>query len=236
MLGYRYICILQGDYPLHSNLMNRDIHHHLRKDYKHGELIEERAALSPIQQFRHWFSEALNSHAPEPNAMTLATSSPDGKPSVRVVLLKELDDNGFVFYTNYNSQKGQQLQLNPYAALCFHWHELQRQVRIEGKIEKISRQDSLAYFNSRPLGSQLGAWASAQSQTIDSREMLDERLAQTQEKFNGLSVLPLPENWGGYRLVPNLIEFWQGRSNRMHDRLCYKLDENNQWVRTRLMP
>jgi pyridoxamine 5'-phosphate oxidase len=207
----------------------------LRKNYTQGGLLESSASLDPFEQFRHWFTEAVSSEILEPNAMTLATINEEGKPSARIVLLKNLDDQGFTFFTNYDSNKGKNLEKNPWVSLVFLWGELERQVRIEGKVEKINPEESDKYFNSRPIGSQLGAWASNQSQVIPNREVLDIKLKEVTQKYEG-KVLPRPQHWGGFRVIPNLIEFWQGRENRLHDRLCYTLQDNQQWKRERLSP
>lgn len=214
--------------------MNRSIAD-LRKEYTLQALNETDATPDPFQQFQAWFEQAIAAQLPEPNAMILATATPNGVPSARVVLLKGLDDRGFVFYTNYQSQKGQQLADNPYAALVFLWTELERQVRIEGITEKVSAEASDAYFYSRPLGSRLGAWASDQSQVIESREVLEQRLAKLEREYQGQEV-PRPPHWGGYRVLPNRIEFWQGRQNRLHDRLCYQRQPAGNWEIQRLSP
>lgn len=207
----------------------------LRKNYTQDGLLESDASFDPFEQFRHWFNEAVSSEILEPNAMTLATINGEGKPSARIVLLKNLDDRGFTFFTNYDSNKGKNLDKNPWVSLVFLWGELERQVRIEGKVEKISAQESDKYFNSRPIGSQLGAWASNQSKVIPNRDVLDNKLKEITQKYEG-KIIPRPEHWGGFRVIPNLIEFWQGRENRLHDRLCYTLQDNQQWKRERLAP
>ncbi len=207
----------------------------LRKEYTISGLTETDVEPDPFKQFHKWFEQALAAQLPEPNAMTLATASPDGKPSARIVLLKNLDEQGFVFYTNYESHKGQQLKVNPYGALVFWWAELERQVRIEGQVEKVPDAQSDAYFHSRPLGSQLGAWASQQSQVIDKREVLLVKLQQLEQQYLDQKI-PRPPHWGGYRLIPTAIEFWQGRPNRLHDRLFYRLRENGSWLLERLSP
>ena len=206
----------------------------LRKDYTQSGLLETDVDPNPFKQFQQWFDQALAAQLPEPNAMTLATVSQDGKPKARIVLLKNFTEQGFVFYTNYNSQKGQELAQNPSAALIFWWAELERQVRIEGSVEKVAESESEEYFYSRPVGSQLGAWASQQSQVIDNREVLEHRLQELQEIYQNQNI-PEPPHWGGYRIVPQAIEFWQGRSNRLHDRLYYSLLEHT-WVVKRLSP
>jgi len=204
----------------------------LRKNYEKGELIENKINSNPFKQFEIWFEDVLNHKIYEPNAMILATSY-ENKPSARVVLLKGFDETGFKFYTNYNSRKGKQLSLNPNAALLFYWMELERQVRIEGKIEKLSREESLIYFNSRPLESRLGALASNQSEVIPDRTFLEKKYSEVKEKYGDNP--PMPENWGGYKLIPELFEFWQGRPNRLHDRIVYeKISES--WKIYRLSP
>jgi pyridoxamine 5'-phosphate oxidase len=207
----------------------------LRQNYTKGGLLKKNAEINPFQQFHKWFHEAIESDILEPNAMTLATINGEGKPVARIVLLKNLDEQGFVFFSNYSSQKGQNLANNPWASLVFWWGELERQVRVEGKVEKITDSESDQYFNSRPLGSQLGAWASPQSQVIPNRKFLEHRLEEFTNKYQD-QVIPRPENWGGYRVIPNVIEFWQGRQNRLHDRLCYRLNDQGQWQIDRLAP
>lgn len=205
----------------------------LRKSYERAELNEQASAEHPLQQFDQWLKEALHAEVPEPNAMTLATVGSDLRPSTRVVLIKGYDERGLVWYTNYESRKGRQLAGNPFAALQFHWVELERVVRIEGRVEKVSDAESDAYFHSRPLDSRIGAWASPQSQVIESRTTLVTQAAKYGAQF--LLQPPRPPHWGGYRLVPDQWEFWQGRKSRLHDRLRYRLD-NAQWVRERLAP
>ncbi|MCB0588317.1 MAG: pyridoxamine 5'-phosphate oxidase [Phaeodactylibacter sp.] len=208
----------------------------LRKDYRAHTLDESDIRKDPFLQFNAWFGEALASQVPEPNAMILATSTPDGMPSARTVLLKGVDEQGFVFYTNYHSRKGENLARNPRAALVFLWHELQRQVRIEGRVEKVSREESEAYFQSRPKGSQIGAWASPQSQVISGREELEQQAAALEKEYAEAEHLPLPPDWGGFRVRPGLMEFWQGRTNRLHDRIQYTLQEDKRWKIERLAP
>ena len=205
----------------------------LRKSYELGELDEGLSASEPLQQFQQWMDHALESKVPEPNAMTLATVGENGRPSTRIVLIKGFDARGIVWFTNYESRKGTELGHNPYAALQFHWVELERVVRIEGRVEKVSDQDSDAYFNSRPLDSRLGAWASPQSEVISSRAVLVANVAKVAIQ-HGLSP-ERPPHWGGFRLVPEQWEFWQGRKSRLHDRLRYRL-ENGVWLRERLAP
>jgi len=206
----------------------------IRKDYSKAELNETQIAANPIEQFSNWFSEALNAQVLEANAMTLSTASLTGIPTSRVVLLKGVDENGFVFYTNYNSRKGKQLAENPHAALNFFWPELERQVRIEGLVEKVSETESDAYFNSRPLASRIGAHASPQSEKIARREILQNITQEVIKSFGGLHV-PRPAHWGGFRLKPNYVEFWQGRPSRLHDRIAFEWT-NNRWDKYRLAP
>jgi len=205
--------------------------------YPHAEPGLHRRDLdpNPIKQFANWFTAAIEARIRDVNAMSLATASADGRPSVRIVLLKGFDQDGFVFFTNYVSEKGRQLAANPYAALGFYWIELDRQIRISGKTERTSRAESEHYFRSRPLGSQLGAWASRQSEVVDGRRVLDARMAKFTERFQGKTV-PLPEHWGGFRLKPDQMEFWQGRANRLHDRFRYRLQSENKWLLERLAP
>lgn len=205
----------------------------LRKSYESGELDEMHSHPNPLKQFETWLKQAIQAELPEPNAMTLATVGPDLRPSTRVVLIKGLDERGIVWFTNYQSRKGQDLAGNPYAALQFHWVELERVVRIEGRVEKVSDTDSDAYFASRPLDSRIGAWASPQSQVISSRAVLVANAAKVSAQH--LLNPPRPPHWGGYRLMPDQWEFWQGRKSRLHDRLRYRLDAGN-WLRERLAP
>ena len=205
----------------------------LRKSYEKAELSEQASQADPLLQFTQWLDQALKAELPEPNAMTLATVGSDLRPSTRVVLIKAFDARGLVWYTNYDSRKGQELAGNPYAALPFHWVELERVVRIEGRAERVSEQESDAYFHSRPLDSRIGAWASPQSQVIDSRAVLVSNAARYGAQY--LLQPPRPPHWGGFRLVPDRWEFWQGRKSRLHDRLRYRL-EAGQWVRERLAP
>lgn len=190
---------------------------------------------NPVVQFSQWWDEALASSLPEVNAMTLATVDAEGRPSARIVLLKGFQEEGFEFFTNYESRKAQDMEANPHVALLFFWKELERQVRIEGTVEKVSEERSRAYFQSRPKGSQIGAWASPQSSTIEDRSVLDETVAELSEKYADASVLPLPDFWGGYLVRPQRIEFWQGRSNRLHDRMRYTKN-NSIWQIERLAP
>jgi pyridoxamine 5'-phosphate oxidase len=190
---------------------------------------------NPIRQFANWFTAAIEASIRDVNAMSLATAGRDARPSVRIVLLKSFDQDGFVFFTNYESAKGKQLDANPYAALGFYWIELDRQIRISGKVEKTSREESQAYFHSRPLGSQLSAWASRQSEIVDARRVLDARMAEMTERFRKKRI-PLPAHWGGYQLKPDVMEFWQGRPNRLHDRFRYTRLANESWQIDRLAP
>lgn len=207
----------------------------LRKEYTFLGLSETEAHPNPFKQFRLWFEQAITAQLPEPNAMIIATATVDGKPSARMVLLKNYDERGFVFYTNYDSNKGQQLLENPWGAITFWWAQLERQVRIEGRVEKVSDAESDEYFNSRPIGSQLGAWASNQSQVVESREVLEQRLEQLKQEYENKEV-PRPPHWGGFRLIPDEIEFWQGRPNRLHDRLLYRRTQDGSWTIQRLAP
>ncbi|WP_198555100.1 pyridoxamine 5'-phosphate oxidase [Siphonobacter sp. SORGH_AS_0500] len=206
----------------------------LRENYTKGNLDVSSVLSNPIDQFRIWFQEATASQVPEPNAMHLATVSASGQPSGRIVLLKTVDEQGFVWYTNYESKKGHELADHPQAALTFFWVELERQVRIEGKVEKVTEEDSDAYFAVRPRSSQIGAWSSPQSQVITNRETLEENEKRFQEQFLNQPV-PRPAHWGGYRLIPQRMEFWQGRPSRLHDRLLYTFTDN-QWQIERLAP
>ena len=208
----------------------------LRQNYTLAGLAEADVDSNPIKQFNLWFQQALDADLIEPNAMTLATATPEGKPSARIVLLKGVSDRGFVFYTNYESQKGQQLIANPYAALVFLWDKLERQIRIEGRVEKLSTAESEAYFHSRPKASQIGAWTSDQSRVIPNREVLEQKQAELQAKYSGDAEIPLPSHWGGFRVIPNRLEFWQGRPSRLHDRLVYDLQTDGSWSISRLSP
>ncbi len=208
----------------------------LRQDYRRRRLLETDVLADPIAQFQAWFTEAVAAELPEPNAMTLATITPDNTPAARMVLLKHVDQRGFVFFSNYLSRKGQELECHPQAALVFWWAELERQVRIEGTVSQISPAESDGYFQSRPIGSQWGAWASAQSEVINDYATLEAALAEIQAKYPEPPI-PRPEHWGGYCVKPDLIEFWQGRPNRLHDRLCYQWsDASGAWEMARLCP
>jgi pyridoxamine 5'-phosphate oxidase len=211
----------------------------LRTDYRRETLDESSVAPSPLRQFGHWFDEAVKAQIPEPNAMTLATVGIDGRPAARIVLLKGVDERGFLFFTNYSSRKGRELDASPAAGLLFFWAELERQVRIEGAVQKLPVPESDAYFYSRPRASRLGAWASPQSESIPDRALLEVRFAAAETRFRaaGESV-PRPPHWGGYVLVPDMLEFWQGRPSRMHDRVRYRRDSTRAetWAIDRLAP
>jgi len=206
-----------------------------RRDYRLQELSERDVLADPVRQFEQWLGDAREQQLVEPNAMTLATCTHDGKPSARVVLLKGIQDNGFVFFTNYESRKGVQIRENPFGCLVFYWKELERQVRIEGRIDAVSAPDSDAYFAVRPLESQIGAWSSPQSRVIESREVIEKNVAGYTGKF-GTGSVPRPPYWGGYILRPTLMEFWQGRTARLHDRLQYTLMKDGSWKIERLAP
>ncbi|MCB0518043.1 MAG: pyridoxamine 5'-phosphate oxidase [Lewinellaceae bacterium] len=207
----------------------------LREEYQSKPLDINHLDENPITQFHHWFQEALASDIPDANAMTLATCTSEGRPSARIVLLKDYSEDGFTFFTNYESRKGQELMENPYAALILFWKELHRQIRIEGRVEKVSGQYSKEYFQSRPKGSQIGAWASPQSRPID-RETLERKVEEIGEQYADANHLPLPSFWGGYVVIPNEIEFWQGRPSRLHDRFRYFLQADKSWEIKRLAP
>ena len=207
----------------------------IRRDYKLQSLLEKDAAENPIEQFGHWWKDAVDSQIDEVNAMVLATVDAHGAPSARIVLLKEYTEKGFVFFTNYLSKKGQDIAVNPKVSLVFFWKELERQVNISGTIEKVPEKESETYFQSRPAGSRIGAWASPQSSVIADRKVIENNFLQYEEKF-GTSHIPRPAHWGGYLVKPNAIEFWQGRSSRLHDRLKYRLTEAATWVMERLAP
>ncbi|MFI4940715.1 MAG: pyridoxamine 5'-phosphate oxidase [Burkholderiales bacterium] len=206
----------------------------MRKSYARGSLTKSAVNADPILQFKSWMDEALKAELPEPNAMTLATVDADLKPSARIVLIKGVDARGFVFFTNYESRKGRELEANPHAALLFHWIELERQVRIEGRIEKLQDAESDAYYASRPLDSRIGAWASEQSREVSGRAVLVARAAKFAAKF-GMNP-PRPPHWGGYVVIPESMEFWQGRSSRLHDRIRYSRQPDGSWRIARLAP
>jgi pyridoxamine 5'-phosphate oxidase len=206
----------------------------LRRDYSHATLSQQDVDADPIKQFALWFHQAVETKVPEPNAMSLATVGSDGKPSLRIVLLKDFDERGFTFYTNYESRKGEHLLQNPNAALTFHWHDLERQIRIEGRVERVAAEESDAYFGIRPVKSQIGAHASAQSRPIASREQLEQQFHEAEASFGEHP--PRPAHWGGYRLTPTWIEFWQGRRSRLHDRIAYQRQADGRWDRERLQP
>ncbi len=207
----------------------------MRVSYELGELVEETAPDSPIDLFHGWLADAIAHQLPEPNAMSLATTGSDGSPTVRTVLLKQLDDRGFCFFTNYESRKGQELAAHPRAALCFLWTNRQRQVCVRGTVSKLPRAEADSYFAVRPYGHQIGAWASTQSSVIPNRDWLESRARELQQRYPEGQPVPCPENWGGYALQPDEIEFWQGRPSRLHDRLRYRL-HNGVWQRERLSP
>ncbi|PUA17350.1 pyridoxamine 5'-phosphate oxidase [Glaciimonas sp. PCH181] len=206
----------------------------LRVDYSHASLSKADTLADPMAQFGKWLQEAISAEVPEPNAMSLATVNAAGRPSSRIVLIKNFDATGITWFTNYTSRKGEELAQNPYAALLFHWVELQREVRIEGKVERISDAENDAYFATRPLRSRLGAIASAQSQPVANRAVLEANFAEAEKTFGEHP--PRPKNWGGYKLVPDTVEFWQGRRSRLHDRILYQLDADGNWQRQRLQP
>jgi pyridoxamine 5'-phosphate oxidase len=208
----------------------------MRLSYSRESLTESQAHPDPVLQFQEWFQQAAAAGLPEPNAMTLATVSSAGQPSARMVLLKGLEEGDFIFYTNYESRKGRELAENPLAALVFHWPELERQVRVEGSVRRVSSGQSDAYFASRPKGSRLSAWASEQSAPVTGREQLENRLSQLEQQFEGAEAIPRPPYWGGYALRPESIEFWQGRADRLHDRLVYQRAAGGSWIRSRLAP
>ncbi len=214
--------------------MNKYIASSLKKDYAFKDLKEEEVLNNPFEQFEKWFTEAFNVNIPDANAMSLATCSSNCKPSVRTVLLKHYDERGFIFYTNYSSKKGNDIQVNPNASILFFWKELGRQIRIEGVVEKVSKEESEEYFHTRSFESQIAALASNQSSVIENRELLEKKFNELKIKYKDV-VVPLPEFWGGCRLIPDKIEFWQGRQNRLHDRILYSKN-NNTWEIQRLSP
>ena len=207
----------------------------IRKNYAMQSLSEDTVLTMPIEQFKVWLHEAIDAEVIEPTAMVVSTVNASGRPSARVLLLKEVNENGFVFFTNYKSRKGQDLEVNPFASITFFWPALERQVRIEGMVQQVDAAVSDAYFHSRPVGSQIGAWASPQSKEIESRTLLEEADEKYTAQFKDVAVIPRPLHWGGYQLIPDMIEFWQGRPNRLHDRIAYELQEN-VWLKKRLAP
>jgi pyridoxamine 5'-phosphate oxidase len=215
-------------------MIDKKILQNLRRNYKYKSLDQKDVELNPFEQFSIWFEEAMNSQLYEPNAMILATASKEGKPSVRALLLKGFDEIGFVFYTNYEGRKGKELDENNNASILFYWAELERQVRLEGKVEKISKEESEKYFKTRPFKSRVGAWASAQSTVIESRFVIIKKFIKYLFKFHSNDV-PLPPYWGGYILKPDVFEFWQGRANRLHDRVRYRKGDT-EWIIERLSP
>jgi pyridoxamine 5'-phosphate oxidase len=213
--------------------MNEKEIQELRRQYSKGSLSVKNVSKDPFKQFEKWFAEVLTSGFLEPNAMTVATSTPQGKPSARVVLLKGIDQDGFIFYTNYKSRKGKELEENPYASLLFYWDKLERQIRIDGKVEKVTEKESTEYFDTRPYKSRIGAWASKQSSVIDDRSVIVKEFLKYMVKFR--THVPLPPVWGGYRVLPESFEFWQGRPNRLHDRIRYT-KQKKAWKIERLAP
>lgn len=208
----------------------------IRREYDHSPLAKERMRDDPTEQFQQWFEEALDSKEPDPNAMTLATATADGRPSARIVLLKNVDERGFTFYTNYKSQKGRELEANPQASLVFWWRTMDRQVSVGGEVSRLSAEESEVYFQSRPRESQLGAWASPQSEVIADRSTLESNMERLQKKFAGEEQIPCPPHWGGYLLRPDEVVFWQGRPRRLHDRLRYRQTDEGEWILERLAP
>jgi pyridoxamine 5'-phosphate oxidase len=206
-----------------------------RREYTRFSLLEQDVAPDPIRQFEVWFDEAVRSAVNEPNAMTLATCKTDGRPSARFVLLRGFDERGFTFFTNYESRKARELDGNAHAALVFYWHELERQVRVEGRVERVSAEESDAYFHSRPASSRIGAWASPQSQVIRCREVLEQQCRELETRYAD-EAIPRPPNWGGYRVMHETVEFWQGRPSRLHDRLRYTRESQSEWLIERLAP
>lgn len=206
----------------------------IRSEYKRQELCESDTDANPLAQFQRWFDDALRADVIEPNAMCLATATPDAYPSARIVLLKAVDDRGLVFFTDYRSRKGQELADNPHASLCFFWPELERQVRVAGAVQRVSRTESAAYFASRPRASRIGAWTSHQSTVLASRDQLEQQQTETETRF-GEGEVPLPDHWGGFRVIPEEMEFWQGRPSRLHDRVHYRRVAG-AWQRARLSP
>jgi pyridoxamine 5'-phosphate oxidase len=209
---------------------------HARKEYEQAALDEADIIRDPIRQFAAWYDAAVAAGVPEPESMTLSTATPDGHPSARIVLLRGFDERGFCFFTNYESGKGRQLAANPHAALTFHWADLERQVRIEGSVEQTTAAESDAYFQSRPSASRIGAWSSPQSEVIPDRAALEDLFARFRAEHPDDTAIPRPAHWGGYRLLPERIEFWQGRPSRLHDRLRFRRDRSQGWVLERLAP
>ena len=215
--------------------MNRDIEN-MRLSYEKGTLDKDTTPINPFLLFEEWFEQAKKSKIVEPNALTLATSTLDGKPSARIVLLKGFSDKGFIFYTNYQSRKAEEMARNPQVAVVILWKEMERQIRIEGVVKKVSEAESSSYFHSRPIKSQMGAVASNQSKEIKSRKVLESQLKDIEEKYASAEHIPKPIHWGGYILIPNAIEFWQGRRNRLHDRIKYLTTDGSSWSKVRLQP
>ncbi|WP_420476174.1 pyridoxamine 5'-phosphate oxidase [Noviherbaspirillum sp. ST9] len=206
----------------------------LRRDYSRASLTETDVHPNPVDQFSKWLHEAIDAQVPEANAMTVSTATAEGRPSSRILLIKDVDQRGFTFFTNYESRKGRELDSNPFASLLFYWIELERQVRIEGRVERITDEENDAYFNSRPVKSRLGAIASAQSRPVASREVLEARVQEVEKQYGDHPVRP--PHWGGYRLVPDYLEFWQGRPSRLHDRIAYTRQADGSWQLQRLQP
>lgn len=227
---------LKWSQGVHYKCMKKEPLQNIRWESVNQGLSEEQVHAHPVKQFETWFNEALSSGVPEQNAMTLSTASKEGFPSARTVLLKGFDERGFVFYTNYSSRKGQDLLENPRAALTFFWPGLERQVRIEGTVEKTGREISETYFQSRPKGSQIAAAVSPQSQVISGRSVLEQKWNELEEQYKDTDRLPCPEYWGGFVVIPKRIEFWQGRNNRLHDRIVYSLNDSSEWRIERLAP
>ncbi len=210
--------------------------HHVREDYQSNGLGLNELDENPIVQFHNWFQDVLKADVPDPNAMTLSTCTLEGRPTARIVLLKDYNDEGFTFFTNYASQKGREMEKNPFVSLTFFWKKLHRQIRIEGSVKKLPAGVSKAYFQSRPRGSQVGAWASPQSEVIENRKVLTDRVEKIQKKHKGVDMLPLPPFWGGYNVIPDRIEFWQGQVSRLHDRFLYERKQSGGWEMSRLAP